>query len=224
MTPTSLFRPPLIVGVYGITCICGLIDAACYLGLGHVFAEVMTGNLLYLCFSLGYPGFSLIAPPVVALSSFAVGAVFAGRLLYLEGWWYEHRVGFAVEWAAVAGAVVATALLHPTPTNGARFVVFSLLAFAMGIQNALMRRWGVPDLATNVITLTLTGLISESTLAGGRNERWQRRASSIVMFAGSAILGAFLLHYGVLWPLLLALLVFSAALPILLTAEGTAAR
>jgi len=29
-----------------ITVICGLVDAVCFIGLGGVFAEMMTGNLL----------------------------------------------------------------------------------------------------------------------------------------------------------------------------------
>lgn len=58
-------------------------------------------------------------------------------------------------------------LTHPGPTGGARYPVIAILAFAMGIQNALMRRWGIRDLATNLFTLTYTGLFAEW--------RWRRR-------------------------------------------------
>lgn len=40
-------------GLYMISAICGLVDAVCFLALGGVFAEMMTGNLLLLAFSIG---------------------------------------------------------------------------------------------------------------------------------------------------------------------------
>ena len=46
-------RPPLAVGVYCITAVCGMLDAASFLGLGLIFVETMTGNILLLSFSLG---------------------------------------------------------------------------------------------------------------------------------------------------------------------------
>ena len=42
-----------ITGLSLITGVCGLVDDACFLSLGGVFAEIMTGNLLFLCFSVG---------------------------------------------------------------------------------------------------------------------------------------------------------------------------
>jgi uncharacterized membrane protein YoaK (UPF0700 family) len=125
-------------------------------------------------------------------------------------------VGFAVEWVALLAAVCATLILHPTSTDSARYVVFSLLAFAMGTQNAMIRKCGVADLATNVMTLTMTALLAESSLSGGDNQRWRRRSASIGIFAISATLGAILVTHGVVWPVLLALIVFSLAMPILL--------
>ena len=42
-----------ITALYLITGVCGLVDAACFLSMGRVFAEIMTGNMLFLCFSIG---------------------------------------------------------------------------------------------------------------------------------------------------------------------------
>jgi len=42
-----------ITGLYLIAGLCGLVDAACFLSLGQVFAEMMTGNLLLFCFYVG---------------------------------------------------------------------------------------------------------------------------------------------------------------------------
>ena len=82
------------------------------------------------------------------------------------------------------------------------------------MQNALIRRHGVPDLATNVMTLTLTALVADSTLAGGENERWRRRFASITVFVAGAMLGALLTTSVAPWaPLLAALALFTLALP-----------
>ena len=94
--------------------------------------------------------------------------------------------------------------------------MIGILSFAMGIQNALMRRWGIRDLATNLMTLTLTALLADCTLGGGDNPRAVRRSASIVIFAVCAAVGAFLTRYGVLWPILTAFILFVLALPVLL--------
>ena len=219
----SLQLPPLIVGIYLITCICGMLDAACYLGMGQVFAEVMTGNLVFLAFSIGayHTGQSLpVLPYFVALGAFAIGSLVGGRLVRLPAPWGSHRIAFAVEWAALVAAVAATLIVHPQYNGDARFVVIGILAFGMGVQNAAVRRWGVPDLATNVMTLTMTGLIADTRLGGGDNHHAGRRSTSIGIFVASALFGAFLVRYGVLWPQVAAVVIFSVALPVLLQADA----
>jgi uncharacterized membrane protein YoaK (UPF0700 family) len=201
-----------IPALYLITGVCGLVDAACFLSLGGVFAEIMTGNLLFLCFALG-AGRPIegIGKYVLALAAFAAGAAVGGRLV--RGPRQETRIGFAVEWVLLAAALLATLALHPGHEGAARDLVVSLLALAMGLQNALIRRHGVPDLATNVMTLTVTALIAESQLAGGGNERWERRLGSIAVFLVSATLGAVLTTRLAPWaPLSLALALFTLAL------------
>ncbi len=81
------------------------------------------------------------------------------------------------------------------------------------MQNALVRRHGVPDLATNVMTLTATALIADSTPAGGHNENWRRRFASIAIFLVSATLGAVLTtRFGPWAPLALTVVLFTVAL------------
>lgn len=133
--------PHFIVGLYLITFICGILDAAAFLGLGHVFAEIMTGNLVYLTFALGSTGTGSgvpAAPYVLVLGAFALGGIVGGRLLRLPQALARHRVGFAVEWVLLLGAVIATLVTHPTSTSGSRLLVVELLAAAMAIQNAMV--------------------------------------------------------------------------------------
>ena len=183
---------------------------------------MMTGNLLLFCFFVGtgHPIFQN-AVYLIALGAFALGAIAGGRIVRSA---HGHtRLGFAAEWVFLAAATILSVVLVPGSSGTARDVVISLLAFAMGMQNALLRRHGVPDLATNVMTLTLTALVAEFNLSGGKNERWQRRFSSIGIFMLCAMIGAALTKTIAPWaPLLLALIFFSVALNGL-TRQGPAA-
>ncbi|NUS11709.1 MAG: DUF1275 domain-containing protein, partial [Streptomyces sp.] len=69
--------PPLLLA---LTVVTGLVDAFSYLVLGHVFVANMTGNVVFMGFSLaGAAGFSLTAS-VLSLAAFAAGAVLGGRV------------------------------------------------------------------------------------------------------------------------------------------------
>src|SRR5260370_18092645 len=89
----------------------------------------------------------------------------------------------------------------------------------MGMRNAAVRKLGVADLSTAVLTLTITGLAADSSLAGGSNPRWQRRLGSIVaMFAGAAV-GALLVKRSVFAALPLAVATTSGSTAPLLAAN-----
>jgi len=77
----------------------------------------------------------------------------------------------------------------------------AITALAMGHRNAMVRKLRVPDITTTVLTLTLTGLASESSPAGGDNPRWQIRCAAILAMLGGAAGGALLLIHSVALPL-----------------------
>lgn len=108
--------------------------------------------------------------------------------------------------AACVGAAAVVAAVHGTVGGGAvRYAVIGLLGFAMGLRNSTVRRMGVPDVTTTVLTMTLTGLASDSTLAGGTNPHAGRRTSAVVaMFVGALVGAALLLHQGADAPLAVA--------------------
>ena len=94
--------------------------------------------------------------------------------------------GFSIS-ASIAAIVVSALTLTP---NGepVRYTLIVLLAVAMGMQNAIARRLGVPDLTTTVLTFTLTGIAADSRWAGGRNPRRRRRiVATGTMFFGAAV-------------------------------------
>jgi uncharacterized membrane protein YoaK (UPF0700 family) len=79
-----------------------------------------------------------------------------------------------------------------------------LTALAMGLRNATVRRIALPDLTTTVLTLTITGVAADSSLAGGSDPRWQRRVMSILLMFAGAVVGALLLRHSLALPLGLA--------------------
>src|ERR1700751_4690359 len=67
-----------------------------------------------------------------------------------------------------------------------------------------VRKLAIPDLTTTVLTLTITGIGADSSLANGNNPRLARRVESVVaMFLGAA-LGAVTIRHSIASALYLA--------------------
>jgi uncharacterized membrane protein YoaK (UPF0700 family) len=207
-------RPPqpLIVALAALTAVSGIVDAVSYLGLGRVFTANMTGNVLLIGFGIaGAPGFS-IAASACALGLFLVGAVVGGRLARSIR---DHRSllltavvlesGFTAVAAAIAGSVAVLDAGWP------RLTVIALLSFPMGIRNSVVKRLGVPAMTTTVLTTTLTGMASDSWLAGGKDPHARNALISLFSLFAGALVGAALevhLHPG--WALALATVILVA--------------
>ena len=71
---------PLLVSLSLLTLVTGLVDAACYLGLGRVFTANMTGNAVLLAFGAAKAQGLPVLAPTVSLVGFLVGAAAGGRL------------------------------------------------------------------------------------------------------------------------------------------------
>ncbi|WP_416464283.1 YoaK family protein [Sphingomonas sp. VDB2] len=188
----------------------GLVDAISVLGLGKVFTANMTGNIVFLGFAAaGTPGFR-VAPYLAAVAAFMIGALAAGRVgkghagLPLRRWLLVAALVEAVLLWIAAGVAVGFDVAIQSPDYKI-FAVIALTGVAMGFRNATIRQLKVPDLTTTVLTLTVTGLAADSSLAGGSNPNWGRRIGSVAaIFLGAAI-GAFLVtHGGLVAPLVLA--------------------
>lgn len=188
----------------------GLVDATSVLGLGKVFTANMTGNIVFLGFAVaGTPGFSM-GPSLAALATFMLGALVAGRIGHarsagsLSTWLLTAAVVEAVLlWSA---AVIAVGFDVPAQSPVWKvYAIIALTAVAMGFRNATIRQLKVPDLTTTVLTLTLTGIAADSSLAGGSNPNWSRRVGSIFAIFIGAVAGALLVNTtGLVIPLALA--------------------
>jgi uncharacterized membrane protein YoaK (UPF0700 family) len=185
--------PPLMLA---LTMVTGLVDATSYLRIGHVFVANMTGNVVFLGFSIaGAKGLSL-QESVVAIAAFLIGGLIGGRLgtrlghhrgLHLRGALSVQLV-FVTAAAVVAGITGAGSHIG----EGSRYTLIVLLAIGMGIQNATVRRIGVRDLTTTVLTMTLTGIAADARSVGGPGSAAVRRALSIAAMLIGALVGALL--------------------------------
>src|SRR5271169_6665753 len=186
----------LIVVLLVMTAATGIVDAVSYLALGHVFTANMTGNIVLMGFRLGGASGVSLSRSVIALFCFMLGAVMGGRM--------GRRLN--TRQSRISGLLAEAALLFIAAgisSNAAMLDgVVASMALAMGLRTAVVRKLGVADLTTTVLTLTIAGLAADSALAGDSNPRWRRRCAGIVSMLAGAAAGAALLRFSLTVPLL----------------------
>ena len=192
----------LVVVFTVLTVLSGLLDAASYLGLGHVFTANMTGNVVILGFAAaGAPGFS--APACLAsLGGFLASTAIVGWLSpKMETVRSQLLVALVVE-CLMLGCACGIAAANGVSETGPRYAVIVLGALAMGTRNAHVRRINVAEMRTTVLTLTLTGLAYDLASGVITAQQLTRRIVSVIGMLLGAYVGALLLrHFGIEWPL-----------------------
>src|SRR3954452_6519299 len=222
----SLHDPP-VPALLVLTFSSGLVDAVSYLGLGRVFTANMTGNIVLLGFGIAGSGGLPVVAPMVSLGAFLVGSPAGGVLAARTGDRRTEHFASAlwIEVGPVLATAIVAALRDVRPRTVSGDVVIALLALAMGVRNATVRRLAVPDLTTTVLTMTLTGLAADSRVAGGSGQGSARRIAAVLAMLLGAVAGALLLRISLAAPLVaaaaLALLVVLALVPsVVRDAEG----
>ena len=183
---------PLPAMLLALTVLAGVVDATSILALDHVFVAAMTGNIVFIGLGLsGAPGFS-VTRSGLALLSFALGVLLGARACRHAG---GHR-GLALRNITIVKVVLAVPVLAIALISGehlgtgARIVITVLLAVSMGGQLALIRYLKVPDLLTAVLTLTMTGALTER---GGRSDpAMLRRGLALLAFVVGVVAGGLL--------------------------------
>src|SRR3989442_7331013 len=186
----------------GMTAVTGLVDAVSFLSLGRVFTANMTGNIVLLAFATARVSGLSIARSLTALLAFLVGAILGGRVIARAS--ADAQIRFAVQALLLEAVFLFAASFcsigYRSDLLGHSFQPFALIALtalAMGTRNAAVRKLAIPDLTTTVLTLTITGIGADSSLANGNNPRLARRVESVIaMFLGAA-LGAVVIHYSI---------------------------
>jgi uncharacterized membrane protein YoaK (UPF0700 family) len=146
-----------------LTWAAGCVDAISYLGLGHVFTAMMTGNTVLLGLALAQGEILAALRSIVALLGFAAGVAAGAMILERsdeDGRW-PRAVTKALALEALFLALFSLIWVLAGNSPGTAAVHFSivLLSLAMGIQAAAVRRLGVPGIATTYITGTMTSLM-----------------------------------------------------------------
>ncbi len=211
----------------GMTAVTGLVDAVSFLSLGRVFTANMTGNIVLLAFATArVPGLS-IARSLTALLAFLVGAVLGGRVMARAS--ADSQIRFASQACFLEGAFLfaasSCAIGYRSDLLENSFqplALIALTALAMGTRNAAVRKLAIPDLTTTVLTLTITGIGADSSLAKGNNPRLAIRLESIAaMFLGAAM-GAVVIRYSISAALWLATAISAACSAALFRSVRTA--
>ncbi len=223
MASTESIRHPLTRTLLVLTLTTGVVDAACYLGLGRVFAANMTGNILLLGFGIAGASVLAVTGPLVSLGAFACGAVAGGRLVASVARADLLARSMAIEIALFSAATLLAIVLEVTPDRFSGYLIVGILAFAMGLRNAAVRRLGVPDISTTVLTMTLTAFTADSPLAGGDGRGSPRRGGAVAAMLAGAVLGALLVKSDLVWVLLTAAVLAAATLLVLVPAALAAA-
>jgi uncharacterized membrane protein YoaK (UPF0700 family) len=149
-----------------LTITTGAVDAVCFLHLGHVFASVITGNLVLMGVSAGTGVAALAEHGGVALAGYAAG-VLAGAPIARErdraadgqsaAWPSRVTACLAAELVVLVAVSIGWWLAGGRPGSNAQFVLLGLAAAAMGMQGAAVRRLG--QMSSTYLTSTLTGVL-----------------------------------------------------------------
>jgi uncharacterized membrane protein YoaK (UPF0700 family) len=182
---------PLVPLMVALTFLTGVVDAASYLKLGHVFVANMTGNVVFLGFALAGAGGLSATSSLIALGSFLLGARLGGRLIRRSPAHRGHmlRAASSVQALLIALAFVLALSASEPLQQGPRYGLTALLALAMGTQNASAQSLAVPELTTTVLTRTLTGIGMSSA---GEGSNLGRRIVAVAAMLLGALAGGVL--------------------------------
>jgi uncharacterized membrane protein YoaK (UPF0700 family) len=192
--PKGSLRNPLARVLLVLTFSTGLVDAASYLRLGHVFAANMTGNIVLLGFGIGGAGGLPVVAPIVSLAAFLLGARVGIRLgaRRTAGAAGALPSALMLEAGMLLAATVLAGVVSVRAGAFAGDAVIALLAMGMGARNAAVRSLGVPDLTTTVLTMTLTALAAELPSFRARGTGTARRLAAVGSMLAGALAGALL--------------------------------
>lgn len=179
------FRDVLLVMLAVVT---GVTDATAFERLGHVFASVITGNLVLLGISAVRADGNLALFSGCALCGYALGVIVAAPRRHDDGdedpvWPAGATLALAADLVLLIAFAVVWEVDGHNPGRGGQIAMLSLLAAAMGAQSTAVRRLG--QISTTYLTSTLTGLL-ESIVA----RRWSASHTRSLGILGAALAGA----------------------------------
>lgn len=147
-----------------LTAAAGGMDVASYLGLGHVFTAMMTGNTVLLGMALGQGHLVAALRSVIALLGFAAGVAVAA-LLVLHGqpgkWSQAVTRTLTLEGVLLIVFSLLWHLIGPNVDDPLIYGLIVIASLAMGLQSGAVHRLRVAGVMTTYITGTLTSLMTD---------------------------------------------------------------
>lgn len=176
-----------------LTVASGLIDAYSYLEFHRIFLANVTGNVIFLGFSIGGAEHFLWWTSLLGIAAFIAGALLAGRIRFFHGAHLARHVLLATAIETVLmGAAVIIAIVLPAGDDRVMALLITVIGVAMGLQNATARSLSLPGLNTTVLTLSLSDMAAGSSVAGGSGSNAGRRIVALLAMVCGAALGAVL--------------------------------
>jgi uncharacterized membrane protein YoaK (UPF0700 family) len=184
-----------------LTLTTGAVDAASFLALGNVFASVITGNMVLLGVAAGTGRPALAVHSGVALAGYvtgvAIGAPVAARREGPGGTWPPSvTVTLVVELGVLSAFSIAWELAGAAPRGGAQLALVVVLAAAMGLQAAAVRRLG--QMSTTYLTSTLTGLVA-GLVTGSKPEGTSRSLGVLAAIVAGAVAASIVVKTAPAW-------------------------
>lgn len=181
-----------VAGLLLLTASTGCIDAVSYLALDKVFTGNMTGNVLFIGFSIVGAGAAPLLNNIIALIGFVIGSMVGGRIVGRKA---RNGLPWSSRGILIGGALLILALaiywlIVQTLSHPALLIVTAVLAFVMGSQVSAVKPVGNSDVTTIVVTNTLANLARDSRLAGGKGTNWFPRLAAILAMGIGAAIGA----------------------------------
>ncbi|UNS95820.1 DUF1275 domain-containing protein [Streptomyces tubbatahanensis] len=173
----------------------GSVDALALTALGHVFAGVMTGNLVLMGVTAGSGGARGL-PAALALAGYVAGTVLAARVCRgadtgaRPGGWPKRVVGCLwLEVLLLGGFAGVAASSGGAPEGEWRTVLLVTAATAMGLQSSAMLAGGSMAAPSTYFTGTLTALFAQLPAGGPPPSTWAGLRLVAVVAGGAAAAG-----------------------------------
>lgn len=184
-----------------LTLTTGAVDVTSFLALGNVFSSVVTGDMVLLGAAAGTGRPELAVHSGVALAGYLVGvmagAPLAGRRQHTSGTWPPSvTVTLAVELVILVAFAVGWELAGTHPSGAGQLALVAVLAAAMGLQAAAVRRLG--QMSTTYLTSTLTALIA-GLVTGSKPDGMARSLGVLATLIIGAIAASVLLEEARAW-------------------------
>jgi uncharacterized membrane protein YoaK (UPF0700 family) len=184
-----------------LTVTSGAVNAVSFLALGKVFSSVITGNLVLLAVAATSHAPSEALHAGVATAGYAVGvligAPLAARHSHQTGTWPASVTAtLGAELLVLAGFCVGWELSQGSPHDGGQLTLLVVLAAAMGIQSAAVRRLG--QMSSTYLTSTLLGVLA-GLVTGSRPEGLGRSIGVLAAVAVGALVGGVLAKSAYAW-------------------------